>query len=93
MDAAPDPKSSWRGAPRTPLPSRGASEGPTRRRGRKRVQERLASRRALWQEPRTAGYQPCAASPSGGHDAGRGEDVAGGTPATQHVQSGPAAAE
>jgi hypothetical protein len=36
-------------------------------------------------EPGAAGYQPRAASPSGGHAAGLGEGAVGGTPASGHV--------
>ena len=54
---APDPMSSWQGAPCT-LPLRGASEGPIRPRGRERVLERPASHRASWRGLGVAGCQP-----------------------------------
>jgi len=54
VDGAPDPRSGWRGEPRTPLPSHGANEGPTRHRRRKRVQERPVGQRASPQELGTA---------------------------------------
>jgi hypothetical protein len=38
-----------------------------------------------------AGYQPRAASPSGGHAVGRGEGAVGGTPASRHVSQEAAA--
>jgi hypothetical protein len=83
--------SGWRGAPCTPLPSRGASEGLTRRHERKRVQERPACRRATPREPRVAVCQPRAGSPSGEHATGVGEEAAGGRPVVRRGQAGIAA--
>jgi hypothetical protein len=71
--------SGWRQALRTPPPSPDASGGPAGRCGRRRVPEKPAS---LWSWPPglgAAGYQPRAASPSGGRAAGRGEGAVGGT--------------
>jgi hypothetical protein len=83
--------SGWRGAPRTPLPSRGASEGPARRHGRKRVLERPACRRAMPRVPGAAVCQPRAVSPWGEHAEGVGEAATGGRPAVRHGQAGTAA--
>ena len=82
MKEAPDPMSGWRGAPRTPLASRGANMGLARPRERKRVPERPASPRSSPQEPEAVGYQPRVASPLGEHDTGVGEGAVGGTPAS-----------
>src|SRR6185369_5411548 len=77
-DAARGPPSGWQEELRTPLASRDASEDPPRRRGQRRVPERLAAlpRWRRESQPET----PSAESPWDGYVKDPDGRLAGGTP-------------
>src|SRR6185503_12777913 len=77
-DAARGPTSGWQEEPRTPLPSRDASEDPPRRRGQRRVPERPAALPRWRRESRPE--TPSAESPWDGYAEDPDGRLAGGTP-------------
>src|SRR6185503_4242810 len=77
-DAARGPMSGWQEEPRTPLPSRDASEDPPRRRGQRRVSERPAALPRWLRESRPE--TPSAEAPWDGYAEDPDGRLAGGTP-------------